>query len=90
MQRSDTDRDGIDDFTEVTEGLDPLGGRAIPTGVIATQALNGEAKAVVVEGSTTIAGRLTAFFCDGIEWSSHRGRFAVRQASAVESDSIGR
>ena len=65
LQRSDTDRDGIDDFTEVTEGLDPLGGRAIPTGVIATQALNGEAKAVVVEGSTTIAGRLTAFFATG-------------------------
>lgn len=48
---ADTDDDGIDDLAEVQQELDPLGDRAFPTGIIASLPLQGEAKAVVVEGS---------------------------------------
>ena len=58
--KSDTDGDGLSDFVEVMAGLDPLGGLAFPTGIIATLDLVGEAKEVVVEqvtdnGTTQIA-----------------------------------
>ncbi|NET00825.1 MAG: hypothetical protein F6K61_09680 [Sphaerospermopsis sp. SIO1G1] len=48
----DTDNDGINDLAELQQGLDPLGGRAFPTGIISSLPLRGEAKSVVVEGST--------------------------------------
>src|SRR5262249_23592185 len=63
--KADTDGDGLDDFTELQQGLDPLGGRAFPTGVIAGLALNGQAKEIVVEGSTQNAQRQTAFVATG-------------------------
>jgi hypothetical protein len=49
----DTDKDGISDFTEFEQGLDPLGDRGFPTGIISSLPLQGEAKAIVIEGSTT-------------------------------------
>ena len=52
LAKSDTDGDGLDDFVEIQEGLDPFGGRAFPTGIIANVALQGQAKEVVLEGST--------------------------------------
>lgn len=39
----DTDGDGLSDFAEVQEGLDPLSGLAVATGVIATAATGGNA-----------------------------------------------
>ncbi|MDT7833571.1 Ig-like domain-containing protein, partial [Aquabacterium sp. OR-4] len=44
----DTDRDGISDLLEIQQGLDPLGGLNLPTGVIAAAALQGSAEAVTV------------------------------------------
>ncbi|MHB8520202.1 MAG: Ig-like domain-containing protein, partial [Limisphaerales bacterium] len=63
--KADTDGDGIDDFTAIQQGLDPLGGRSFPTGVIASLALQGEAKAVVVAGSANDAQGQTAFVATG-------------------------
>jgi hypothetical protein len=48
----DTDDDGIDDFSEIDLGLDPLDDRGFPTGVIAALPLSGPANKVVVEEST--------------------------------------
>ena len=48
----DTDGDGIDDFSEIDQGLDPLDDRGFPTGVIAALPLSGAANEVVVEGNT--------------------------------------
>jgi hypothetical protein len=65
VNRSDTDRDGISDFAELQQGLDPTDGRAFPTGVIANLSLAGEAKGVVVEGSTLNAEAQTAYVATG-------------------------
>ena len=43
--------DGIDDATKLAEGLDPLSGKAFPTGVIATLPLPGGAQEVAVAGN---------------------------------------
>ena len=48
--KADTDGDGLSDFVEIAQGLDPLGGRAFPTGIIANLRLQGEARDLVVEG----------------------------------------
>jgi len=61
----DTDGDGIDDFASVQQGLDPLGGRAFPTGVIASVPLAGEAKEVVVAASTQSPGAILAYVAMG-------------------------
>ncbi len=45
--RTDSDQDGIDDFVELQLGLDPLGGLAFPTGIIAAVTLSGSAQEVV-------------------------------------------
>lgn len=50
ITNGDTDNDGIFDFTEIEQGLNPLGDRAFPTGIIAALALEGEAQGIVVEG----------------------------------------
>ncbi|MCA9048818.1 MAG: Ig-like domain-containing protein, partial [Planctomycetaceae bacterium] len=46
---ADSDNDGIPDGAEVAQGLDPLGGRAFPTGVIASLPLLGEAREVILQ-----------------------------------------
>jgi hypothetical protein len=63
--KRDTDSDGMSDLAEITAGLDPLGGRALPTGIIATLPLQGQAKAVTLEGSTTSAETQTAYVATG-------------------------
>jgi len=61
----DTDSDGISDFAEIQQGLDPLGDRGFPTGIISSLPLQGEANAVVVEGSTLNAQNQTAYVATG-------------------------
>jgi hypothetical protein len=48
----DTDGDGIDDRSEIEQGLDPLDDRGFPTGIISALPLAGQAIEVVVEGET--------------------------------------
>ncbi|NJO63132.1 MAG: hypothetical protein HC836_34420 [Richelia sp. RM2_1_2] len=62
---ADSDGDGISDAAELEQGLDPLGGQAFPTGIISSLPLQGEAKAVTVEGSTLEAGGQTAYIATG-------------------------
>ena len=61
----DTDGDGINDFTEVQQFLDPLSGRAVTTGVIASVPLQGEAKGILVAGSVSNADQQTAYVATG-------------------------
>ncbi|HRF11814.1 MAG TPA: Ig-like domain-containing protein [Candidatus Accumulibacter phosphatis] len=61
----DSDHDGISDLGEIRAGGDPLGGRALPTGIVATLPLQGQAKAVTLEGSTTSAEMQTAYVASG-------------------------
>ena len=63
----DTDGDGLSDFTEIKLGLDPFGGRAFPTGVIASLALGGQAREVVVEAVTQNGGGQTAYVAAGTQ-----------------------
>ncbi|MEA5620007.1 ScyD/ScyE family protein [Cronbergia sp. UHCC 0137] len=65
LNNSDTDGDGISDLAELQQGLDPLGGRAFPTGIISSLPLQGEAKAVVVAGSTNNSRNQTAYIATG-------------------------
>jgi methionine-rich copper-binding protein CopC len=65
VNKNDTDADGISDFAEIQQGIDPLGGRGFPTGIIASLPLKGEAKAVVVEGSITNPQNQTAYVATG-------------------------
>jgi len=65
ITKPDTDGDGIDDFTAIQQGLDPLGGRAFPTGVIASLPLRGEADEIVVAGSTVKPTDQTAYIATG-------------------------
>ena len=60
---ADTDNDGIDDRAELEQGLDPLGGQGFPTGIIASLPLLGEAKAIVVEGTSD--GKQLAYLATG-------------------------
>ncbi len=61
----DTDKDGIDDFNEIELGLDPFGGQQVITGIIASLPLQGEAKAVVVEGDPQAPQNQTAYVATG-------------------------
>jgi hypothetical protein len=63
--KKDTDNDGINDLAEIQQGLDPLGGQGFPTGIISSLPLLGEAKGVVVEGSTTNSQTQTAYLATG-------------------------
>ncbi|MFM7366897.1 MAG: Ig-like domain-containing protein, partial [Sphaerospermopsis kisseleviana] len=61
----DTDQDGIPDAAEFKQGLDPLGDRGFPTGIISSLPLQGEAKAVTVAGSITNSQTQTAYVATG-------------------------
>ncbi len=63
--QADTDGDGINDLAEIEQGLDPLGDRGFPTGIISSLPLQGEANAVVVEGSILDAQNQTAYVATG-------------------------
>src|SRR5262249_14078913 len=51
VNRRDTDGDGIDDFAEIEQGLEPRSGQPVRLGTVATVPLQGEAREVVLEGS---------------------------------------
>ena len=61
----DTDNDGLSDYVEIMQGLDPLGGKGLPTGIVAAAALSGQAMDVTVEGSLTDPNVQTAFVATG-------------------------
>jgi hypothetical protein len=60
----DTNGDGLDDFTELQQGLDPLAGVPARTGVLASLALPGETNNVVVTGNVGGPGQ-TAYVAAG-------------------------
>ncbi|SCX42366.1 Ig-like domain-containing protein [Nitrosospira sp. Nsp1] len=62
---SDTDSDGISDRVEIEQGLDPLGGLGIPSGIVSATSFQGAAEAVMVAGSTSDASRLIAYVATG-------------------------
>ncbi len=64
-QLVDSDGDGISDFEEIQQNLDPLEGRPLATGVVANLRVLGEAKEVVVEGSTLNGEEQTAYVATG-------------------------
>lgn len=51
----DTDGDGISDSTEIAEVLDPLSGRAFPTGVVASLSLPDTIEKIAVDGNRLYA-----------------------------------
>src|SRR5262249_43277515 len=57
--------DGISDGAKVQQGLDPLGGRGFPTGVIASLPLQGQARAIAAQGSTTDPSGQTLYVAAG-------------------------
>ncbi|MCC6717083.1 MAG: choice-of-anchor D domain-containing protein, partial [Acetobacteraceae bacterium] len=61
----DTDKDGLDDYTEIRQGLDVLGGLGLPVGVVSAAALKGSAESVTVSGSTSDPTKLTAYVATG-------------------------
>ena len=63
--RADTDGDGIADRAEVLQDLDPLGGLSLPNGVVASQAVLGNAVALDVVADPANAAKLTAFVATG-------------------------
>jgi hypothetical protein len=63
--RPDSDGDGVGDLAEIEQGLDPLSGRAFPTGIVASVPLQGQAKELVIEGSTLKDQQQTAFVATG-------------------------
>lgn len=65
ISNADTDNDGITDAAEIAQGLDPLGGRAFPTGVIASLPLSGEAHEIVVTGNAEDPTLQTAYIATG-------------------------
>ncbi|WP_367154929.1 choice-of-anchor D domain-containing protein [Methylomonas sp. HYX-M1] len=65
QNKTDTDKDSLDDFTEIEQGLDPLGGLAIPTGIVSSVGLQGSAEAVAMLGSTSGDSGLTALVATG-------------------------
>ncbi len=60
-----TTSDGISDGAKLKQGLDPLNGRGFPTGIISSLPLQGEAKDIVVSGSTTNSQTQTAYVATG-------------------------
>ena len=48
LRRADTDGNGLDDFAEIQQGLDPFGGRPVATGILGQLPLSGEAQQVLV------------------------------------------
>jgi hypothetical protein len=62
---ADSDSDGVSDLAELQSGTDPLGGRALPTSVVAALPLQGEAKSIVLQGSTTASQSQTAYVATG-------------------------
>ncbi|WP_263539105.1 Ig-like domain-containing protein [Paucibacter sp. Y2R2-4] len=65
--KQDSDHDGISDLAEILQGLDPLGGIGIPTGLVGAVALKGNAQQVVVIDGTRVGDKLTALVATGTQ-----------------------
>ncbi|NML45874.1 phosphatase PAP2 family protein [Ramlibacter sp. G-1-2-2] len=63
--RADTDGDGIGDRAELLQDLDPLGGQSLPSGLIASQPVQGSAVALDVVDDPADASKLTAYLATG-------------------------
>lgn len=61
----DSDGDGIDDFTAVLLGLDPLAAIAIPTGIVSQLILAGDAEAVAIGSSAANPDAIIAYVATG-------------------------
>ncbi|NBX29941.1 hypothetical protein EBR04_05750, partial [bacterium] len=64
-RNADSDNNGLSDLIALQLGQDPLGGRLLPNGVIASVALPGDAEAIDVAASPTNVNQLTAFIAVG-------------------------
>ena len=62
---ADSDGDGIKDRIELQQDLDPLGGKTLPSGVIASQTMLGDAVALDVVTDPVNPAKLTAFVATG-------------------------
>ena len=62
---ADSDNDGISDFVEIRDGLNPFDGIAVGTGILASLPLSGEAMEIVIEGSSSISEGELAYVATG-------------------------
>ena len=65
IDRRDTNNNGISDLAEVQQGLNPLDGRAVATGVVSQVAVQGNALSVAVVGSLDGLSRNTVLAATG-------------------------
>ncbi len=63
VRKADTDGDGIRDFAEIQQNLDPLSGISVPVGIVGSAQLIGEAQEVVVDLAAD--GKQTAYLATG-------------------------
>ncbi len=61
----DSDGDGIDDFTAVLAGDDPLGDISLPTGIVSQLNLDGNAEAVAIGSSPSNTDAVIAYVATG-------------------------
>lgn len=62
---ADTNEDGISDFTSIQQGLDPLAGKALVTGIVSRLPLLGEANQIVVQSDINDIEKQTAYIATG-------------------------
>ena len=75
--------DGIDDATKLDEGLDPLAGKAFPTGVIATLPMPGTVEKLAVDGNRI-------YEAVGKRRAGNRGRRSVQQPHPARNSGVAR
>ncbi len=61
----DSNGDGISDFAAIRQGLDPLAGRPVTTGILASLPLQGEANQIVVVENLDVVRKRTAYVATG-------------------------
>jgi hypothetical protein len=61
----DTNRDGISDYNSIKSGIDPLSGRLTGTGILSSVQLQGDARALVLQGSLADPSKETAYVATG-------------------------
>lgn len=61
----DSNSDGISDLAAIRQGLDPLAGRPVVTGIVANLPLQGEAKQIVVVSDIDDVEKRTAYIAAG-------------------------
>ncbi|NOT96865.1 MAG: phosphatase PAP2 family protein, partial [Nitrospira sp.] len=80
--KPDSDGDGIIDSAEIKQGLDPLGGRTLHSGIVSALPLAGEAKELVLQGSVVSPEEQTAYIASGTYG------FAIVDASQFQKPTI--